>query len=216
MSVKPIIFSGPMVRAILDGRKSMTRRVLKPQLRHGLNGAGETISEDYFVWEPRAGQVIPFTESCAYRWCELLPYAPGDLLWVREMFSYRHAWTVDQVGGPIWYWADNNPTRGDWTVPKPSIHMPRWASRLTLEVTDVRVERVQDIDYDDVRAEGVEDDWTCINPGEGSYAIEDRAEDKFERLWNDLNAKRGYGWDANPWVVALTFKVHRCNVDAMP
>lgn len=94
--------------------------------------------------------------------------------------------------------------------------MPRWASRITLEVTDVRVQRVQDISEEDARAEGMPEPYLGDNdpPHEEMATMIDRRR-QFRNLWNTLNAKRGFGWDGNPWVVALTCTVHACNVDRM-
>jgi hypothetical protein len=188
MAVKPILFSGPMVRALLEGRKTQTRRVLK---------------------EPPRGFPIPRLDTS---------FAPGDLLWVRETWGHDGR-DLDEVRRGV---ESDGPFRGpyyatdaDWfdnaTIQrKPSIHMPRWASRLTLCVTNVRVQRVQYISGEDVEAEGV------VIPDEHRGDLHSPSRwgpDHFRPLWDDLNEKRGYGWDANPWVVALTFTVHRCNVD---
>jgi len=85
---------------------------------------------------------------------------------------------------------------------KPSIHMPRWASRITLEVTNVRVERVQGIAQDEANAEGV----TCVNNGELSTKIFLDPKSEFKKLWNSINEKKGFGWDMNPWVWVIEFK----------
>ena len=143
MTDRPILFSAPLIRAILrevsapGTGKTQTRRVLKPRPRRTIFFDAKTAGLEQFR-EP------------AYR--------AGDRLWVREAISYDRL-DVDRDGIlPPWYWADGNPDAGDWTRPKPSIHMPRWASRLTLIVTDVRVQRLQDISEDDARAEGIEHD----------------------------------------------------------
>ena len=220
---KPILFSGPMNRALLDGRKTQTRRVLKPQPPDGLRFVG--IYGPDAVFEP-----LSRGDDYTVR----LPYMPGDLLWVRETWSGDY-WLKDappserpQICAQVahvpkiprtWYWADGSPTHGDWERPRPSIHMPRWASRLTLEVTAVRVQRLQEISIEDARAEGVAteewDDWrenvTSIAIPEGSYIENER--DLFRDLWDSINAKRGYGWDTNPWVCAISFIVHQMNID---
>lgn len=188
MTDKPILFSAPMVRAILDGRKTQTRRVLKPQ------------------------PVNSFLE-CRLR------YAPGDRLWVREAVCWVSArgwkYRADQEDLSD-YEADGE--RGRW---RPSIHMPRSASRLTLTVTDVRVQRVQEISEADAVAEGIE----RLKSGRGYYdptqshgAVSlghfcSKAKAAFSLLWDSINASRGYSWDANPWVVALTFDVEKRNID---
>ncbi|WP_212525889.1 hypothetical protein [Actibacterium sp. MT2.3-13A] len=205
MTDKPILFSGPMIRAILDGRKTQTRRVLKPltpvQYERGIT-ACET--PDGARWR--------------------LLYAIGDRLWVREKFAVSGiGWgkkPIDAIGGKVHYTADPDHGWHDyWGNWHPSIHMPRWASRLTLVVTDVRVQRLQEISEADARAEGARFAMEPTRKLQGwtfdevySRAM---ARDAFAHLWDGLNAKRGFGWAANPWVVALTFTVHRCNIDQM-
>jgi len=220
MTDKPILFSGEMVRAIIEGRKSQTRRVLKPQPKP-LPNAGP-------FYRP-SPDVSPREWVCLlgdYQHCfASTAYAPGDRLWVRETHAivprtaYRMSEGVQQTLRPNDHhdaaiyrqgWERCKP--GPW---KPSIFMPRWASRLTLTVTDVKVERVQDISEEDAEAEG----WP---------APEDRASDGvaeirdaypigwFAHLWDSLNKKRGFGWEKNPWVAAISFEVHRCNIDAHP
>lgn len=202
---RPILFSGPMVRALLDGRKTQTRRVLKPQPPAEFEWA--KISADSLAMKPALlfGSPLHMGLRRLYR--------PGDRLWVRETFCdpeqdrhpvHRADLTPEQQAEertvcrgaslePSWRW-------------KPSIHMPRCASRLTLVVTDVRIQRVQEISVADALAEG----W----PG-AKAANRQPATRWFSGLWDSLNADRGFGWAANPWVVALTFTVHRCNIDAM-
>lgn len=194
MKERPILFSGEMVRAILDGRKTMTRRVIKPQPRLTPSG----------LWM-RSG---PCEERLLYgtirhedgstdkihEWHDS-PYGqPGDRLWVRETFACLEP----LARTPIIYAADRGPKDYRW---RPSIHMPRWASRITLEIAAVRVERVQDITEKDVEAEGLSlQPWS----GEGPAGWPKTA--GFAQLWDSLNAKRGYGWDANPWVWVISFK----------
>jgi hypothetical protein len=143
-------------------------------------------------------------------WSLAFPYSPGDRLWVREQFSGE--WNYDacqapprtwDIEGPIWYWADGNPPEGDWTKPKPSIHMPRWASRITLEVVGVRVERLNQISEADAIAEGI-----VAAPGgmwsgtEGQAATTPRA--AYALLWDRINGPGA--WDTNPFVVAVEFR----------
>lgn len=173
MTERPIIFSGDMVRAILDGRKTQTRRVMKPQ----------PSPADVFVGDHGLGMGPQF--RCSYG-------QSGDRLWVRE------TWACECCGRTLEYRAVHGRCEGlsyradggtggssGWRSP---IHMPRWASRLTLDITEVRVQRVQEISEEDAVAEGV-DIWADFRP-----------------LWDSINAKRGFGWDVNPWVWALTFK----------
>ena len=142
---RPIIFSGPMIRAILEGRKTQTRRIVKPNCLSKLSPYGRT----------------------------------GDRLWVRE------TWGHNPEGPGYVYRSDGDfdmKFHGDrW---RPSIHMPRWASRITLEVTGVRVERLQDINEEDALAEGVEH--------------------AFRSLWESINGPGS--WDANPWVWVVEFR----------
>ncbi|WP_121308766.1 hypothetical protein [Paraburkholderia sp. BL17N1] len=221
---RPILMNGEMVRATLRGEspKTQTRRIVKlphnnplgvwePTVIGGPNGgvtaAGETIPEQGAIWHTRTGD------------CLACPHGqPGDRLWVRETWSNDFAahYPYDRV----WYAADDDRTheievrdgvRGiyspesDEHVPfrwHPSIHMPRWASRITLEVTGVRVERLQDISEADAEAEGVHaGSWEYDN-GEGT----ETARESFQCLWDSLNAARGYGWDANPWVWVVKFR----------
>lgn len=138
--------------------------------------------------------------------------APGDRLWVREKFSYHVRITDPDYLPPdypeqamgVWYWADGNPDWGDWKRPSSSSQMPRWASRLTLEVLNVRVVRVQDITNDEVFAEG-------ITPFEGVHSHQSaEAWDPiyyYRDLWDSIYAKKGLGWDVNPWIWLCDFKV---------
>ena len=216
MTDKPIIFSAPMIRALLDGRKTQTRRVLKPQ--------------------PNADRIFWVHDGEHWLWANNdgdsgsanVQFAPSDRLWVREAWSGDHefrdtppaqrvnwAWEgVPHLRESIWYWADGAPEFGDWEKPRPSIHMPRWASRLTLIVTDVRVQRLLEISAQDAESEGVfrhvaEHSLNKVFRSErGTVAVE-----YFRDLWNSLHGPDA--WDANPWVVALTFTVHRGNIDQM-
>lgn len=167
MIERPILFSGLMVRAILEGRKTQTRRpVTKPIVLDWLE------------------QFLP--EFVAAPENDLSPYGyAGDRLWVRE------AWLRDRYDGSTQYRASHPcPSAPKW---KPSIHMPRDRCRLMLDVMDVELERLQDIAEDDAQAEGVD------APTAGSYRA------GYAVLWDSLNAKRGYGWDTNPWVWVITF-----------
>lgn len=196
MKEHPILFSSSMVCALLDGRKTQTRRVMSPQ---------PSLVDRAGCWYGRNPASLQNRPS---------KYGvKGDRLWVREQFSGPHSWATippagwgwDKSDVPIWYWADGNPPEGDWTRPKPSIHMPRRYSRITLEITDVRVQRLQVLTEDDAIAEGVE----RIN---GIYRHHTRADlghvspiGSFQTLWDSINAKRA-PWATNPWVWALTFR----------
>lgn len=195
MTDKPILFSGPMIRALLDGRKSQTRRVLKPQPT-----IAPLASEQLEDHELRGWLDIPVGDDFAT--VKRLPFAIGDRLWVRETWNVPDAYLASErretALGLMNYAATPWAIPGRW---RPSIHMPRWASRLTLIVTDVRVQRLQEISEADARAEG------ALTGDHSVYA--------FSQLWDSLNADRGFGWEANPWVSATTSTVHKCNIDLM-
>lgn len=181
MTERPILMSGPMINAIFDGRKTQTRRVVKPQPKwKAHNGV--------LAFDDRVNRGI----HCPYG-------QPGDRLWVRETWAQH-----PDEAGIIWRATDPGWDDNDYGIKwKPSIFMPRWASRITLEVTSVRVERVQDITPRDVVAEGI-----YHEPGEwGPDEAYDHLIKGFAHLWDQINAKRGYSWDANPWVWVIGFKV---------
>lgn len=221
----PILMSGEFVRAILDGRKTQTRRVVKPQPEW--NGAR-------WVWPiPKRAQRAGCSTTCvsaSREWHEYMPPgccpcgSPGDTLYVRE--TWRPRWTPGR-GHIIRYRADgqDGPEDGslaeriaeiyarrgspDFDQPwRPSIHMPKWAARIWLRVTDVRVERVQEISEEDAKEEGVNggcvacgqpDPCECRNPTPDHR-------DAFIYCWDTLNADRGYGWSENPWVWVVAFE----------
>lgn len=167
---KPILFSGAMVRAILEGKKTQTRRVIKPQ-----------------------PMLDTHTRVTA---CYKCPYgAPGDRLWVRE------TWTTHQndKGADCLLYRAEVPDPELYAPWRPSIFMPRAASRIMLEVTGVRVERIQEISEADAIAEGVE-----IIPIDTSTWTNRQS---FSILWDKINAKRGYSWASNPWVFVISFKL---------
>ena len=203
MADKPILFSAPMIQALLDGRKTQTRRALKPP--YGLlelTGAG---------WKPI------YTKAFA-----------GDRLWVKENYqlpailnSTAPRFVSDM--SPVSYPAtagiieDLDDETEKRIKIRPSIHMPRWASRITLTVTDVRVTRLQEISEADAVAEGgmFHDGRPTGHHGwRHDYAdVWPTARDSFHHLWNSFNGPDALC--ANPWVVALTFAVHRCNIENM-
>ena len=208
MKERPILFSGPMVRAILEGRKTMTRRVVK--LRYG----ADVVVTNGQVWKPARVDYAGYVDC---------PYGQvGDRLWVRETFGMFKQLPGDQIHALV-----RGDGRGDGFTPhyratdtlempdgawRPSIHMPRWASRILLEVVSVRVERLQDISEEDARAEGVE--RVVAGVGWRRYCDPDSEEvgvppcgdarRSFRSLWKFINGDES--WNANPWVWVVEFK----------
>lgn len=207
MPVKPILFSGPMVQALLAGRKTQTRRVINT--KGGPNNIFGGAWTDDYVLNP---------ENAVWREKQI-PFAVGDLLWVREGWCHFPENAPDGMGELVYYRADNgNDSKTSKEVMQkngvawqPSIFMPRWASRLTLKVTDVRAERLKKISTDDAVAEGIEPNGAGLVLSDDGPPMTARA--AYRELWNSLNEARGFGWDVNPWVAAYTFEVHHCNVD---
>ena len=209
---RPILFSAPMVRAILEGRKTVTRRVCKPQPSANAHTTCASGNPTGGWWE--TGKDII---RCPYG-------KPGDRLWVRETWAADAQ--VDAVaprdmsqGEPIHYAADGAVRQTGCAMIKPgkgrpSIHMPRWASRILLEITDIRVERLQDISEQQALAEGIvgvpfrpDDGWpVCtgymVGPDDGKTGLETAAAKAFAGLWNSV----GGDWQANPWVWVVEFK----------
>ncbi|MES2355582.1 MAG: hypothetical protein V4568_14530 [Pseudomonadota bacterium] len=185
MKERPILFSGPMVRTILDGSKTQTRRVIKTPDNCVLwVGDKGTVKVDVM----QDGHLKAVTVHCPYG-------QPGYRLWVRE------TWQSNLMKkGCVFYRADQADIGLKW---RPSIFMPRWASRITLEVTGVRVERVQDISEENSMAEGT-GRWAAETVGHGEKYICHRH--AFHTLWDSINAERGFGWDLNPWVWVVEFK----------
>jgi hypothetical protein len=231
---RPIIFSAPMVRALLEGRKTQTRRVLTSG---NTLLAGRSWGRDWDeTWDwanaspvfdgreievTRLGYSSNWGGSVAYR---VVPsFQPGDLLYVRESHHVWCAGNNDGTGRRIDYRATTPDAPCTWS---PSIHMPRWASRLTLAVTDVRVEKLNEISEDDAIAEGVlrGDPLPNIPASNGPIwhsGIEATLDDgfawtrqpvmAFRDLWSSIHGPGA--WDLNPWVVAVTFTAHKINVD---
>jgi hypothetical protein len=220
MTDRPIIFSAPMVRALLDGRKTMTRRLLNPQPRRFEVAPGEwcDIGLEHMEDEPwprvRLGRVIT---------CQQVRYKPGMKLWVREAWkpvpssAYRCSDGVQQTINP--QDADEAAVyRAGWarssggTPWKPSIHMPRWASRLTLSVTEVRAEALQDISEADALAEGVQAEEGGFSLDGNCSFFHPRAVGCFTSLWESLHGAGS--WEANPEVAVISFDVAQRNIDA--
>lgn len=194
-----------MVNATLAGWKKQTRRAMNlerviplasPTVDHLLEHVADWVP-DGILWEATG-------HLCERLGAIKCPYGEiGDRLWVREAWSTEHWLTgvkpKDLTGGDIWYWADGNPARGDWTRPKPSIHMPRWASRIILEITDVRIEALQEISRQDCIAEGCP-----FKSPDGRSANTDPLR-WFSSLWDSINAKK-HLWESNPWVWVVEFE----------
>lgn len=216
MKERGMIFNGEMVRALLDGRKTQTRRPIKwKQTR--FTEIGEREDGSRWPWSEDAEHACDFWHPCPFG-------AVGDRIWVRETWSsdFANYYPNDRV----WYAADNNRrldievvdgVRGiyspesDVHVPfrwRPSIHMPRWASRILLEITDVRVERLNTISEEDATSEGVPPAGSLLPdyPGtfltpKGDFAT---AKVAFQRLWESIYGAEN--WLANPWVWVIEFK----------
>jgi hypothetical protein len=206
MKTKSILFNSEMVRAILDGRKTQTRRVVNlkkyPQYPDNLDSL-------FAIFER-----FPNQNGCPFGQI-------GDRLYVRESFTY---WEDDEFGGDyLEYRTGHRRSLGEWEYPHPiydhcigrfgkwtpSIHAPRWASRITLEITGVRVERLQDISEEDAIAEGIEfqialstwyRDYLAKVPN-GDFMGFDDAKNSFKSLWQSVYSN----WDANPWVWVVEF-----------
>lgn len=224
---RPILFSAPMVRAILEGRKTQTRRVIQHPRSTGAfvcvqgfwkedpSGWWPFVSHDGESFDDGNGCEVPL--NCTYG-------VPGDRLWVKETYaelSLGYSENYGEFRWGVWHPSDRERCahhKADvhpeveklidrW---RPSIFMPRWASRITLEITKVRVERVRDITCADVWSEGISRDFTQFVRDE--LTIEQSVAEskfyigKFHELWDSINASRGFGWDANPWVWVVEFK----------
>lgn len=203
MAEYPILFNGSMVRAIIAGRKTQTRRILKSQptpLAGGWMYDGKYFADDaqcrsYLFHDVYGEKGSPYGSAYADR--------TGDLLWVRE------TWIPTTKGDRVADYRATSEGR-EYAAPwKPSIHMPRWASRITLRVTDVRVERVQEISKDDAKAEGIYANaagyLNAAPPFVGNLKYDYVT--AFRTLWDSINAARGHGWESNPWVWVVSFKI---------
>ena len=218
---RPIPFSEAEVRAILEGRKTQTRRVAKPPPK-----AVFLPDDQWKIDVDEPGTAYMDDESGRLR--ITCPYGqPGDQMWLRETWALVHNWEEDGIddwegaipkdrpispSAQVWHKAGH--LRSSDTVEdrgfrwRPSIHMPRWASRITLEITRVRVERVQDITEADAKAEGVSPvmvDSGGFTQWDAPIDIPDYIE-PFADLWDKLNAPRGHGWSVNPWVWVIDFE----------
>lgn len=240
MPDRPILFSAPMIRALLDGRKTQTRRVIKPQ-PYNRDGDFVNISiasaaryskgadgRMYFQFDhPRGGPLTAYVAKINV----------GDRLWVRETWrpfavelspwDLQVAYAADGERRII---KDGEFGEKDWSFPKAAergnvspLFMPRWASRLTLIVEGVKVERLQDISEADAMAEGISSTFLPLATScgttvwhAGSWPTQvcgNSTISAYASLWDSLNAKRGHAWEQNHWVAAYTFRVIKGNID---
>ncbi|MBC8424460.1 hypothetical protein H8E07_10085 [bacterium] len=235
MTTRPILFSGEMVRAILDGRKTQTRRILKPKVpwRGRSEGGHDWIPQDFCDEHGNQGDWV-WAEGGDTHEIGRCPHGiPRDRLYVKEA---AWMWCANVIDGttptgrpkhryipiakvpPVFCATSDKPTEpptGEWPSPylwryKTARFLPRWASRITLEVTGVRVERVGEISAADASAEGCgtvlvfEGERTPLLAISGEAKAADVA--RFRALWDSLNAARGFGWDTAPWVWVVEFQ----------
>jgi hypothetical protein len=242
MKDRPILFSQPMILALRAGCKTTTRRIIKPQPYNGEDLQIKAAHVGGDCW--RLGCLAHMGVGDTWN----VRYAAGDRLWVREAWSVKrhepcqeHERDWQSLHGPvIRFAADAEEIKfegnkrsglgiyhGPVETKKPSIHMPRWASRLTLIVESVKVERLQDISREDAEAEGVE--WESADPpfyyvpgifphSLTAVGVEEpgrlpHAVRSYAKLWSIINGAGS--WESNPWVVAPVFSVHHCNIDKM-
>lgn len=209
MKARPLPFSGPMIVALLEGRKTMTRRIMKPQpslnwIPYSSGDVHKIIEGELDLDKIIGWGVSNYDGDEAYK----CPYGkPGDLLWCKE--------TIDATYGcDAFYRADekrlvDSHSRGWdlWHKDKRKLpckvissrYMPKWASRITLEITDITIERLQDISEEDAVAEGIR-------------CSQDSAKTAFRNLWESINGKSS--WDSNLYVWTISFKVYKCNIDS--
>lgn len=236
MSDRPILFSAPMMLALMEGRKTQTRRELQGHWQAALQGHDRVKTWFAPIAVPKEGIANQWAQSGIWaekhgprgynRFLGYTAYRPGAHLWVRE--AWRTEARYDQLppsklprSAPIYYAADPGPRDSEPGYAgrlRASIHMPRWASRVTLAVTDVRAQRLQDISEEDAIAEGLRlhQSW-----GGASWYTFDGADPKkcgyravtaYAHLWEQINGADS--WQANPWVAVYTFTVERRNIDA--
>lgn len=229
MKERPILFSGPMVRALLDGRKTQTRRIMKPQPLF-FTGRKYIVPDDA---PKKFHDCDDIRECCPHGF-------PGDRLWVREAWNvfalsrdHDESWPLGEipkadprldddrrrsycVDHPVASLPGREGGKGPW---RPGIHMPRWASRITLLVTDVRVQRLHDISEEDAKAEGVEryaaghghvsDTEVAIDPGWTNFASYRAG---FMTIWEEINGLASR--EANPWCWAISFRTEQAKQEA--
>jgi hypothetical protein len=216
----PMIFSTPMVHAVREGKKTMTRRIIKtPDHVAKITLENKNMIQILFFWTNDPGYSFQFAGKRNQK------YHISDRLWVRETWYYETAWEDSTAGEPdlpsgrykhryifkadsLDYPVNVGPGGHGW---RPSMFMPREAARIFLEITDVRIERLQDITLSDARAEGFNcllcKDKASDCPNIVDFCFGDYvAEGCFSGYWEKLNSGRGFGWHKNPWVYAISFK----------
>lgn len=219
MAIKPILFNAEMVRAILDGRKTCTRRICKDANEYTVpdmdfyNAYRRTYAVHNFADKEQMEQLSTVERTC--------PICPGDILYVRETVWQKIGYYLDIDGEtkPSWYnefkyvASDEKPETGwnySWAK-RSSIHMPKEAARIWLKVTDVRVERLQNVTEDGAKAEGAIDNRGFIHSPENEYDRIHTAREHFIEIWSSTIKKSDlelYGWNANPYVWVISFE--RC------
>lgn len=212
---RPVLFSADMVQAILGGRKTQTRRICKPANDWGLS----------FITVSDADGMVPKTDANMTLWGDeegeiafTCPYGvPGDRLWVKETWRVSRQWdgvkpSLITAGTAIHYLADGRES-GISGKNRPSIFMPRWASRIALEIKSIRIERLQDISETDAVAEGIQHAKNPTCTGYHSYelnhALYAKASESYGSLWRFINGKAS--WEENPWVWVIGFQVLEFN-----
>ena len=247
MPEHPIVFNGDMTKAILDGRKTQTRRIIKLQppneYHYDEENVGMILKKQPAKWDGkeywRYGAKWGSQPNCNQPFPKCLYGEAGDRLWVRETWDFRPmggacaknriaivGYKTDGATKSVCVPEDCNPKiHKKWRSP---IHMFQWATRIWLEITGIRVEMLQDISEEDAKAEGVKDLGRFGVYGYEIYADTTKAKLRnlrcgticktarrsFHSLWDSLNAKRGYGWDKNPWVRVTEFKRLQEKADA--
>ena len=208
--MKQVLFKTEMVQAILDGRKTQTRRIIKPQ---------PEITNNWYSWNGHwpnsehgacgCNVLDGFSDAMAWR----APFGKvGDHLWVRETWGVirafddlspsiiHHDTIVGYKTDPTdkWYQTGFSGDAGKW---RSSIHMPRWASRITLKITSIKIQYVQEITTADAKAEGVKESFVMPD-----HVVSMGYVHAFRELWDSINSDRGFGWDKNPWVWVIEFE----------
>jgi len=223
MKERPKIFNAEEVRALLDGRKSQFRIPVKTKFPIKENWVLCTIREGDRKIEGKHFFTDPKNPGCADGDGRTEYFSSpfglvGDKLWVRETFRLSN----DFMSSPtlekhlskkptVLYYANDNPKYRDQDMWKPSIHMPRWASRITLEVTGVSVERLMDISENDALLEGVQPGFLDGGNWEETDDPNCPAIPAFKKLWDSTYSKKGFGWDKSPWVWVVEFKQAKTN-----